>query len=197
MHWFCLEYDHSFDGGRQRGAEQAMEEAYRYLQDPRTPEWTGTDADGSCGAREMERRATPIMERQLSEALDTGQLAFYLCFREIPKWAITDAGMHIYFLQYDTTDMASRNTIFAQLEQEAASRDMAGVLELFKFMLDGDFREQFYEEVYSLVARTVQNARRPTALADLLRVASEADDDAREDDLARASEAQAAVFQDN
>ena len=92
--------------------------------------------------------------------------------------------------------MASRNTIFAQLEQEAASRDMAGVLELFKFMLDGDFREQFYEEVYSLVARTVQNARRPTALADLLRVASEADDDAREDALARASEAQAALFQD-
>eukprot|EP00439_Symbiodinium_sp_Y106_P006966 s10284_g1.t1 len=174
------------------------------------------------------------MERQLSEALDTGQLAFYLCFREIPKWAITDAGMHIYFLQYDTTDMDSRNTIFAQLEQEAASRDMAGVLELFKFMLDGDFREQFYEEVYSLVARTVQNARRdmagvlelfkfmldgdfreqfyeevyslvartvqnarrPTALADLLRVASEADDDAREDALARASEAQADVFQD-
>ena len=92
--------------------------------------------------------------------------------------------------------MASRNTIFAQLEQEAASRDMAGVLELFKFTLDGDFREQFYEEVYSLVARTVQNARRPTALADLLRVASEADDDAREDALARASEAQAALFQD-
>ena len=173
-----------------------MEEAYRYLQDPRTPEWTGTAADGSCGAREMERRATPIMERQLSEALDTGQLAFYLCFREIPKWAITDAGTHIYFLQYDTTDMDSRNTIFAQLEQEAASRDMAGVLELFKFMLDGDFREQFYEDVYSLVARTVQNARRPTALADLLRVASEADEDAREDALARASEAQEAVFQD-
>ena len=54
---------------------------------------------------------------------------------------------------------------------------MAGVLELFRFLLEDDFREQFYQEVFTLVARNVQNAERPTALADLLRAIPEEDED--------------------
>ena len=154
-----------------------MEEAYRFLQDPRTSEWTDVSADGSCSERELERRATPTLERRISEALDTGQLAFYLCFRGLPQWAITDAGVHVYFLQYENPDPQTRSAILVQLEQEAASRDMAGALELFRFLLEDDFREQFYQEVYTLVARNVQNAERPTALADLLRAIPEEDED--------------------
>eukprot|EP00439_Symbiodinium_sp_Y106_P061007 s2799_g9.t1 len=149
-------------------ASDALVDALKFLYDPRTPEWIRDTRVGPDGASEQERRAQPVLERLPSEALDTGQLALYLCFREIPKWAVTDVGIHVYFQQYEAPDPETRNTVFAQLEQEASCRDMAGVLDLFRFLLEDDFRERFYEELYTLVARHVRSLANPVALTDLL-----------------------------
>ena len=132
-------------------------------------------ASGSGEGRGLARpaedaRRIPILERKPSEALDHGQLAFYLCFRRIPKWAITDIGIATYFMQYPNPDSCARSEVFAQLEREAAERDMASTLALFHFLLEGDYREQFYEDVYELLARQIQSMQRPVPLADLLRV---------------------------
>ncbi|CAE7702807.1 unnamed protein product [Symbiodinium sp. CCMP2592] len=144
-----------------------MDEAFRYLQDSEPREGNSAQAL-ACTASEDRRRATPILERQISEALDTGQLAFYLCFRGIPKWAITDIGVHAYFQQYDNPDADARRAIIVQLERAAAETDMAGTLDMFRHFLEGDHREQFYDDIYRLVAQHVRSMPRPIPLADLL-----------------------------
>ncbi|CAE7232869.1 unnamed protein product [Symbiodinium sp. CCMP2592] len=144
-----------------------MDEAFRYLQDSEPREGNSAQAF-ACTASEDRRRATPILERQISEALDTGQLAFYLCFRGIPKWAITDIGVHAYFQQYDNPDADARRAIIVQLERAAAETDMAGTLDMFRHFLEGDHREQFYDDIYRLVAQHVRSMPRPIPLADLL-----------------------------
>ena len=64
---------------RQRGATGSMEEAYRFLQDPRTsggPTYLPMVHAASASWKD----APPTLERRISEALDTGQLAFYPVF---------------------------------------------------------------------------------------------------------------------
>ena len=145
-----------------------MEEAYSYLL---ACAQAGESGEGWDLARpDDDTRRIPILERKPSEALDHGQLAFYLCFRRIPKWAITDIGIAAYFMQYPNPDPCARNEVFAQLEREAAERDMAHTLALFHFLLEDNHREQFYEHVYELLARQIHSTQRPVPLADLLHV---------------------------
>ena len=73
-------------------------------------------------------------------------------------------------MQYPNPDPCARNEVFAQLEREAAERDMAHTLALFHFLLEDNYREQFYENVYELLARQIHSMQRPVPLADLLRV---------------------------
>ena len=145
-----------------------MEEAYSYLV---ACAQAGESGEGwELAKPDDDARRIPILERKPSEALDHGQLAFYLCFRRIPKWAITDIGIAAYFMQYPNPDPCARNEVFAQLEREAAERDMAHTLALFHFLLEDNHREQFYERVYELLARQIHSMQRPVPLADLLHV---------------------------
>ena len=84
--------------------------------------------------------------------------------------AITDIGIAAYFMQYPNPDPCARNEVFAQLEREAAERDLANTLALFHFLLEDNYREHFYENVYELLAQQIHGMQRPVPLADLLRV---------------------------
>ena len=97
-----------------------------------------------------DRNSLPVLERRPSEALDTAQLAFYLEFRRVPCRIVSDIGIYMCFQQYANSDPSARQEIHEQLVAEAAQTAMAGVLELYRFLLTGSHLEDFYEEVFRM-----------------------------------------------
>ena len=120
-----------------------------------------------------DRNSLPVLERRPSEALDTAQLAFYLEFRRVPCRIVSDIGIYMCFQQYANSDPSARQEIHEQLVAEAAQTDMAGVLELYRFLLTGSHLEDFYEEVFRMLVLHVRALPRCVALADLVHHAQE------------------------
>ena len=123
------------------------------------------------------RNSLPVLERQPSEALDTAQLAFYLEFRRVPCKTVSDIGICVYFQQYANPDPSARREIHEQLVAETAQTDMAGVLALYRFLLTGSHLEDFYGEVFRMLALHVHALPRCVALADLVHHAQEQSDE--------------------
>ena len=115
----------------------------------------------------------PILERRPSEALDTWQLSYYLEYRQVPLASICELGARVYFRQFPNRDTNARQEIAAQLEAESVNLGTAGTLELYRFLLDTEHGEQFFEEIFLMLARRVQAEPCRLSLADLLHSTSE------------------------
>jgi len=123
---------------------------------------------GFIDARSNTTLQLPILERRPSEALDTWQLSYYLEFRQVPLSCICEVGTRVYFQQFPNRDITARQEIAAQLEAESTNLGMAGTIELYRFFLDADHGELFFEEIFLMLSRRVQAAQCRLSLADLL-----------------------------
>ena len=131
---------------------------------------------GFIDARSSATLQLPILERRPSEALDSWQLSYYLEYRRVPISSIYELGEREYFQQYPNQDIRARQEIAAQLATEAVFLGMAGTIELFRFFLDAEHGERFFEGIFLLLARRVQEDQCSLSLADLLQRSPEQPD---------------------
>ena len=123
---------------------------------------------GFLDARSSATLQLPILERRPSEALDSWQLSYYLEYRRVPISSICELGEREYFHQYPNQDICARQEIAAQLANESDNLGMAGTIELFRFFLDAEHGERFFEGIFLLLARRVRADQCSLSLADLL-----------------------------
>ena len=131
---------------------------------------------GFLDARSSATLQLPILERRPSEALDSWQLSYYLEYRRVPISSICELGEREYFQQYPNQDIRARQEIAAQLASESDNLGMAGTIELFRFFLDAEHGERFFEGIFLLLARRVRADQCSFSLADLLQRSPEQPD---------------------
>ncbi|CAE7384742.1 unnamed protein product [Symbiodinium sp. CCMP2592] len=112
---------------------------------------------------------TQYLQRQPSETLDDGQLALYLQFRGISFDVVMDWGTFFYLRQYEYDDEAQSREITQHLHDELASENIHEALCFFRYMLEGQDKEQFYVEIYKQVIYRIRSHPRPPFFADALR----------------------------
>ncbi|CAE7196387.1 unnamed protein product [Symbiodinium sp. CCMP2592] len=115
---------------------------------------------------------TQYLQRQPSETLDDGQLALYLQFRGISFDVVMDWGTFFYLRQYEYDDEAQCKEITQHLHDELASKNIHEALCFFRYMLEGQDKEQFYVEIYKQVIYRIRSHPRPPFFADALRADS-------------------------
>ena len=120
--------------------------------------------------------------RQPSQALDDGQLALYLQFRGVSFDTVMDWGVYFYLEQHQHDSDDQRRELLQQLHAMLGTRDIFDALCFYRYMLEGQVRDEFYAELYNQIASRIQHHPRPAFFADALRALSQQRDDADDTD---------------
>ena len=110
-----------------------------------------------------------FLHRRPSEALDDGQLALYLQFRRVSYDTVMDWGTFFYFQQHPCECDAQRRELQQQLHSEVDGPDIFRALRLFRYLLEGHIKEDFYQGLYTQVLCQIRSHPRPPYFADALR----------------------------
>ena len=123
-----------------------------------------------------------FLRRQPSQALDDGQLALYLQFRGVSFDTVMDWGVYFYLEQHQHDSDDQRRELLQQLHAMLGTRDIFDALCFYRYMLEGQVRDEFYAELYNQIASRIQHHPRPAFFADALRALSQQRDDADDTD---------------
>eukprot|EP00439_Symbiodinium_sp_Y106_P074449 s3080_g14.t1 len=136
---------------------------------------------GLCGGA-LRSDILHFLRRRPSQALDDGQLALYLQFRGVSFDTVMDWGVYFYLEQHQHDSDDQRRELLHQLHAMLGKRDIFDALCFYRYMLEGQVRDEFYAELYNQIASRIQHHPRPAFFADALRALSQQRDDAEDTD---------------